>query len=159
MQHFVVVAESFEAHAAESVDFFNVQVKITHQKIGEVETCHLEEQLVFVDRVGLVSDEQDEVGVTFGFKDAGSYRVAVGEHIATSFPHVTHVKLTAMETSSFLHTVDNHTCHGTHRTFWIFLHHGFHIAEASLTVTIVEFAKTTDKDEFVTVGSQLETLC
>ena len=152
LQHFVVVAESFQAHTAEAVNVFKVEVEVANEIVGEVEAGHLKEQLVLLYGVGLIGNEQDEVGIALGLKDAGGNGVAVGEHVTAALPDIAHVELSTMETAASLHAVDDHAGHGADPTFGIFLHDGLHIAETALGITLIEFAQSADEDKLVAVG-------
>ena len=157
LQGLVVVAETGQAHPAQSLDILEFHVEIAHQIVGEVEACHLEQQLVLVDGVGLVGNDKQEVGIALRLEHTGSNGIAVAEHIAAALPHIAHVELTATKLTALLDAVDNHAGHGTHRTRGVFLHHGLHVVETSLAVAHVEFAKTSNEDELIAVGAQLET--
>ena len=145
MEHLVVIAESFQSQAADVVDVLKGEVEITHQEIGEIEACHLKEQLVLVDRVGLIGNEEDEFGIALWFKDAGGNGVAVGKHITAAVPDVAHVKLSAVEPASGLHTVDNHSGHLADFACGVFFYYSLHIRETALTVAAIQFVQTADE--------------
>ena len=156
LEHLVVVAESFKPHATQSVKVFKREVEVAHQEVGEIEACHFKEQLVLVDGIGLIGDEEDEIGIALGFEDTGCNRVAVGEHIATALPDVAHVELAAVEPASGLYAVDNHSGHRTDIAGGVFINHGLHVGETTLAVTAIQFVETSNEDEFITVGAHGE---
>ena len=60
----VVAQESADEHAVQSMlVLVNDNVEVTHQIVGEIIFGHLVEQLVLVDRVGLVGQQEYITGV------------------------------------------------------------------------------------------------
>ena len=93
LQSLVIVEESADEHAVQTVLLFNAQVKVAHQEVSEVVARHFEEQLVLVDRVGLVDEEEQEIGVSLGRQRVGA-RGVIGDHgDVASRPDVAQVEL------------------------------------------------------------------
>ena len=153
----VVITETCDLHEMNAVAFFDVDIKVA-DKIGcEVELRHLEEQLVLVDRVGLIGKEEHEVGLSFWTEGLLCRLLVLIEYGAASLPYILQVELAAMETLPGIDTVDYHTSHLAESSLGIFLDQGLHICHASLRITLVQLAQSADKDKLVTVGAHWET--
>ena len=137
--------------------FFYLDVKVTHDETGEVKPCHLVEQLVFVHGVGLVGHHEDELIVTLGNEHPGGDGVAVLQHLTAPRPYIAHVKASSMQPASGLHTINDHTCHGTDLALRIMGHHLLHIVKTTLAVAVVQLTQSSDKEELVAMGTQGET--
>ena len=133
----------------------DIDVEVADEEVREVILRHLVEQLVVVDRVGLVGQHEDVVGVTL----YGQCVVAggVGRHVdGTARPYIANVELAAMQRSALLHTTDNHTCHLADFTLRILLHHLLHSLYARFRLSLIQQAETLDEEEFRTVQAQWE---
>ena len=154
---FVEIAESRHFHQVQLVDGLQLDVKITNDEGREIETSHLEEQLILIEGIGVVGDDVEELLVAVGGKLFGGYGVAVVEHGGAAAPHVGEVELSAVQTATSLHSVDYHAGHLANATAGEVLHHEIHVFQTSVGIVVVETAQTTNKYEFVAVGSQRET--
>ena len=153
----VVITETCDLHEMDAVAFFDVDIKVA-DKIGcEVELRHLEEQLVLVDRVGLIGKEEHEVGLSLWAEGLLCSLLVLIEYGAASLPYVLQVELAAMETFSGIDSIDYHTSHLAESALRIFLNQGLHICHASLRIALVQLAQSADKDKLVTVGAHGET--
>ena len=153
----VVITETCDLHEMDAVAFFDVDIKVA-DKIGcEVELRHLEEQLVLVDRVGLIGKEEHEVGLSLWAEGLLCGLLVLIEYGAASLPYVLQVELAAMETFSGIDSIDYHTSHLAESALRIFLDQGLHICHASLRIALVQLAQSADKDKLVTVGAHGET--
>ena len=149
-------AEARHLHKVEAVDVFQLQVKISHDVRGEVEACHLVEQLVLVKRVGVVCDDEEELLVAVVGECSRCDGVAVVEHDGASAPHVAQVEVPTMEALAGFHAVDDHAGHFAYTPGGEVLHHLVHVGQAALCIIVVETAETSDEEELVAVGSQWE---
>ena len=72
--------ESRDLHKVNAVGLFYLDIEIPHDEGREIEPCHLEEQLVLVERVGVIGQDEEEFLVAVGCELPGSNGVAVVEH-------------------------------------------------------------------------------
>ena len=140
----------------QSAHLLNLEVEVSHEEVGEVVACQLEEQLVFVEAVGLVGNHEDERDVVLGAQLYGGYRVAVAHHHCPAAPHVAHVELAALQFASCLHAVDDHSRQFADAAVGEFLHHLVHVLQASVAVAVVQLGQSADEDELIAVGAQWE---
>ena len=152
----VEVAQTGNLHQPHAFLSFDGDVEVAHDEAGEVEPCHLVEQLVLVHRVGRVGDDEEELGVALVAQFSGRNRVAVAEHGGSPAPHIIEVEFTAVYALARFHAVHNHAGHLADAAVGIFLHHGVHGSQASLHVAVVQLAQSAYEDEFVAVGAQGE---
>ena len=154
---FVEESETRDFHQVDAVGIFNLDVEVPHDKGGEVEPGHLKQQLVLVERVGMVGQNEQEFFVTVGDELAGGDGVAVVEHNRTSAPYILQVEFASMEFAAGFHTVDNHARHLADAAAGIVFHHGVHVFQTSVGIIVVESAQSSDEDKLVAVGTQRET--
>ena len=152
----VEVSQAGNLHQPHAFLSFDGDVEVAHDEAGEVEPCHLVEQLVLVHRVGRVGDDEEELGVALVAQFAGRYRVAVAEHGGSPAPHIVEVEFSSVYALARFHAVHNHAGHLADAAVGIFLHYGVHGCQASLHIAVVQFAQSTYEDEFVAVGAQWE---
>ena len=150
----VEIAEPSDGHQVQTVVVYDIQFEVTHDEVGEVETRHLEQQLVLVERVGMVGEDKGEVGDAVGDEFPRLDGVTVVEHGGTTAPYVTEVELATMELAAFANALHNHTGHLADAALRVVLHHGVHVFHATVHVSLVQFAQTVDEDELVAVGAQ-----
>ena len=158
LQCLVVAQESAHAHVGGSFGVDNLDVEVAHHVVGEVIAGELEEELIFVDGVGVVGNDIEELLVAFGRELAGGNRVAVAEHHRASAPDVAQVELSTMQAASFLHTVHNHACHLGELALRELLHEQLHIGQTAVAIAVVEFRESADEDELIAVQSHREAL-
>ena len=82
------VEESCETHLSHAPHFLDLNFKIAHEEVGEVEPRHLEEQFVLIERVGAIDKHEDEVDVAIGRELHLLDAVAIVEHDGPSRPDV-----------------------------------------------------------------------
>ena len=126
--------------------------------MGKVVFSHFKEQLVLIHRVWLVNEHEHKVGIAFIREYFLLDRILVIEYNTSSVPYIFQVKLSAMQSFSRIDSIDYHTRYFADSAIRIFLYHFLHILNAGIGVTIVELAQSTDKQEFIPVFSQWETL-
>ena len=158
LQCFVVVSESGYLHEVQSAVFFDVDVEVAHHVVGEVVFCQLIEQLVFVERVGLVGNHEDEVDIAVGRELARGNGVAVGQDGGATFPDTAEVELAALQSAACLYSVDYHACQSADVALRVFLDDGRHVLKTAVGIARVELAHAIDEDEIVAVGSQGESV-
>ena len=71
LQCLVVVHETTNEHAVHDSLLLYFELEVTHHEVREVIARHLEEQLVLVDGVGLVGNDEEEVGVSLSRQRVG----------------------------------------------------------------------------------------
>ena len=64
-----------------------------------------------------------------------------------------------MKTTSTAHAVNNHAGKRTYITLGIVGNHLVHVVHASIDITLIKFAQSTNKNKLVTVCAQWETRC
>ena len=140
----------------QSLILFDGDVKVAHHVAREVIAGQFEEQLILIDRIGLVGYDIEEVGVAVGRQLTGIDRIAVAEHHRTSAPHIAQVELSTMKLPTLLHTVDDHAGHLCELTLGEFLHQRLHVLQAPIAVPVVELAQSIDEQELVAIGPKGE---
>ena len=66
LQGFVEIHETTNHHAVKALLALYLQVEVAHQEVGEVEACHLVEQLVLVDGIRLECQQESKRYVAVG---------------------------------------------------------------------------------------------
>ena len=158
LQCFVVAQETADAHVCRTIGIDYLYVEIAHHEVREVVTRHLEEQLVLVDGIRMIGYDIEELLVTLGRQFAGSNGVAVAQHYGAPAPYIAQVELSAMQATSLLHAVDNHTCHLSQLALREILHKHLHIGKTAIAVAVVEFRQTIDEHKLIAVLSHGESL-
>ena len=85
----VVAEETADNHSAESVlVLVGHNLKVAHQVVGEVVLRHLVEQLVLIDRIGLVSQQEYVIDVQLYAERIDMRRVLCHSVSITQMPYV-----------------------------------------------------------------------
>ncbi len=158
LSSFLVVAESTELHAVESLMRFDGNVKTTCQVSGEVEFRHLKEKLVFVDGVRIVDKHEEERRILFLREILYLRGVLTATCHGTVIPYVDQVKLTPLRFPSRIHAIDNHACHLTQPTIRILCHDSLHARYTRVDIPTIELTECSDKQELITIGTLREPL-
>ena len=159
MQRLVVALESAYHHSFQSFHFFSCYLEVSDEEVAEIVFRQFEEQLVLVYGVSLIGDDEREVHIALRREFARLYRVTVAHHFGTSLPHIADVEFSAMQFSSGVHSVYNHSCQCAHFALRVFVHHGLHVVYATFGVTAVQLCHTVEENELVAVCTQWESCC
>ena len=159
LAHLVVAKESVDNHAADAFTVLHLNLEVTYQIVGEVIACQLIEQLIAVDGVWTVSQHEVKAGVTFRAQRIDGCRVTVVHDSIATVPHVSHIKMSAMQPTSLLHTSYNHTGDGAYLIIGILLNHRLHTSQTAVGLSVVKQGQSFDEDELRPVGTLRETLC
>ena len=160
MAGLVVTEEAADDHACQTVRVLvDVQVEVAYQEVGEVIFCHLVEQLVLADGVGLVEQHEDVVGITLDDQRIDLRGVLSREVVHAARPDIVHVELAAMQLPALLYATEYHACHLADLAVGVFLDHLLQPLYTTVGVALVEHAQTLDEEELRAVLSQGEALC
>ena len=155
MQCLVVAEESTGDHPVQALILVDLQLEVAHQEIGEVIFGHLEQQLVLVHRVRLVDEHEEELLITLGTEGVADRRIP-GQCDITPRPQIANVKLSTVQSATFLYTLDDHTCQRTDLTLRIFLNHLLQTFHTPVAITCVQKTQAIDEDKLCTVSALWE---
>ena len=154
----VVVLETAYLQAMQPLEVFDADVEIACHIGGEVILGYLEEQLVLVDGIWTVGEQEDKPVVAVGRESFLLGGVLGSEHIAALRPDITQVELSAVESSSGIHAVYDHSRHLAQPAVGILRYHLVHLFQTFGNLALVELGHTADEEELVAVGASREPL-
>ncbi len=115
------------------------------------------EQLIGVYGVRFVGNDKIEVSVRVGRERAHVGRVSF-VYNRSARPYVAHIEASALQGSPLFHAVEYHSRHLREFAFGVLRYDGCHIFKAAVGISVVQFAQSAYKYEFVAIEAKREAL-
>ena len=118
----IKIPESIDNHMVHTIRVLDADIEITNEEIGEVISCHLEEQTVFVKRIRSIGKEKSEFRISVFRQSCLCYAITFIEGNISPVPHIGEIKASTSQLATSLHTIYYHSSHLADLTLRILLH-------------------------------------